>query len=245
MAGYFLAWLVISGLQGGVKFFIFLTNWSFLMWNFYLIFSAVSATVKVCLVYCYPSHAGQTATTTTLLESPMPYIDVDVPVGCCGREGDATSWYHKIQWVLFSIGVHMAVTVTILYWTVLYRGGPVDCVAINTHLVNGIVALFDIRVSGIPVRIFHFIYPTIFATAYATFTGIYFAAGGTNPNGDPYIYPVLDYGKNPGLAAVLIVVCVLVFVPLVQAVLFGIYSFRFCITKRCCDSHHPEGLTEI
>ena len=233
MAAYFLGWLVPSGLlveNGGVKYFIFLTNWCYLAWNSYLIFSAVSATVKVCLVYCYPSHAGQTATTTALLETPTPYMDVDVPVGCCGREGDATSWYHKIQWVLFYFGVHMAVVVSLLYWALLYSGGPVDGVNVNTHLVNAIIALIDVFISGIPVRILHFIYGAIFTTAYSTFTGIYFAAGGTNANGDPYIYAVLDYGSNPGSAAGWVLVVVLVIVPVVHLLLFGLHTARFWLT---------------
>lgn len=235
MAAYFFGWLIPSGLieeNGGVKYFIFLTNWCYLAWNVYLIASAISVTVKVILVYCYPSCASRGAGTTTasLLESPKPHIDIDVPIGCCGRGEDATSWYQKIQWLLYYFGVHMAVTVCILYWALLYNGGPVDGVNIHTHLLNGIIAVIDVLFSGVPVRFLHFIYPVLFGIVYAVFTGIYFAAGGTNAVGDPYVYRVLDYGNSPGTATAYVVAVVVVFIPIVHLLLFGLYSMRFWIS---------------
>ena len=248
MAAYFFGWLVPSGLletNGGVKYFIFLTNWCYLMWNAYLIVSAVSATVKVALVYLHPSHAGNTATSTSLLKSPIPHIDIDVPVGCCGREGDASSWYQKIQWVLFSIGVNMAIAASILYWALLYTGGFVDPVDIHTHLVNAVIALIDVVFSGVPVRILHFVYPVLFAITYSVFSGIYFAAGGTNSGGRPYIYSSIDYGNRPGSAAGLVLAVVLVVIPVVNLLLFGLYSARFwlthCLWARRESSASGEG----
>ena len=232
MAVYFFCWLVPSGHEGGVKFFIFLTNWSFLAWNIHLIFSAVSATITVCLVYCCPSYTGDS--TSTLMENPKPYIDIDVPIGCCGREGDATRWYHKIQWVLFNLGVNMAVVVPLLYWTLLYSGGSVDGINANTHLVNGIIALVDVSFSGVPVRVLHFIYPLMFSSAYVVFTGIYFAVDGTNVMGDPYIYPVIDYEKSPGSAAGWVLAGCLIIIPLVNLLLFFLYSVRLFITYQIC-----------
>ena len=231
MAAYFFGWLVPSGLydeNGGVKFFIFLTNWCFLAWNTHLIFSAVSATITVCLVYCCPSYAD--GSTATLLENPKPYIDIDVPTGCCGREGDATRWYHKIQWVLFNLGVNMAVVVSLLYWALLYNGGSVDGVNANTHLVNAIIALVDVIFSGVPVRVLHFIYPLLFSSAYVAFTGIYFAADGTNARGDPYIYSVIDYESSPGSAAGWVLGVCLFIVPIFHLLLFGLHSVRFWLT---------------
>ena len=140
----------------------------------------------------------------------------------------------------------MAVVVSILYWTLLYSGGPVD--NINAHLVNGIIALIDVVFSGVPVRILHFIYPAMFATAYAVFTGIYFAAGGTHPNGNPYIYPVIDYGNRPGLAVGLVVAVVLVMIPIINLMIFGLYSVRFWLTHCLWTRRESRGdgaITEI
>lgn len=229
MAVYFFAWLFPSGLygDGGPKFFIFLTNWSYLMWNSYLIISALSVTFKISTIYCckYRKRNAQ-----SLLDTPTPYIDIDRPVGCCGRENDTTSWYQKVQWLFFYLGAETAVLVSVLYWTLLYSGGPVDGVNANTHLVNGIFALIDVLFSGIPVRILHFIYPAAFAGVYVTFTGIYFAAGGTNPNGEPYIYSVIDYENSPGSATGWVLAVGLIFIPLFNMLFFGLYTARFWLT---------------
>lgn len=232
MVAYFLGWLVPSGLleaNGGRKYFIFLTNWCYLLWNSYLIISALSVTLKVVLVYCC-GYQSDSTNTQTLLNNPKPYIDIDKPVGCCARGSDATSWYHKVQWVFFYLGAEMAVVVSILYWAVIYDGEAVDGVNANTHLVNGIIALIDIFFSGIPVRVFHFIYATAFAATYAVFTGIYHATSSTNVRGDPFIYPVIDYENKPGSATGWVLAVVLVFVPLVHLLLFGVYTARFWLT---------------
>ena len=242
MAAYFFGWLIPSGLyddNGGVKYFIFLTNWCYLMWNFYLIISAISVTIKVSLVYCRGEQSGATST-QALLEHPKPYIDIDKPVGCCGRSSDATSWYQKLQWVFFYLGAEMAVIVAILYWALIYDGGRVDGVNVNTHLVNGIVALIDIFFSGIPVRILHFIYGVAFGATYIIFTGIYYAADGTNVRGDPYIYDVIDYGNNPGSATGWVLAVVFIFLPLVHLVVFGLYTVRFWLTYCLWARKEPE-----
>jgi len=93
----------------------------------------------------------------------------------------------------------MAFCVLLLYWSLLYRGGPVDGINANTHLTNGLIALVDLWVSGTPVQILHFIYLQAFGVAYAVFTGIYYVAGGTNIGGQPYVYPVLDYENGTAL----------------------------------------------
>ena len=239
MAAYFFGWLIPSGINvpnTSARYFIFLTNWCYLMWNCYLIISAISATVKVSLVYYRGERSGLTSTQAC----PKPYIDINKPVGCCGQSNDATSWYQKVQWVFFYLGAEMAVIVLILYWALIYNGGAVDGVNANTHLVNGIIALIDILFSGVPVRIFHFIYGIAFGATYVVFTGIYFAADGTNEHGDPYIYDVIDYGNNPGSATGWVLAVVLVLLPLVHLVLFGLYTVRFWLTYCLWARKEPQ-----
>ena len=237
MAAYFLPWLIKSGFDaenGETKYFIYLTNWSFLVWCGYLVVSALSATIKVIEVYCCKEKG-----TRIPRNSPgcsMVLVEGDRPVGCCDRQNDATSWYQKIQWIMFYCGTEMAIAVTILYWTVIYQGGEVSGVDANTHLVNGIFALVDIAISGVPVRIFHAIYPLMITGTYSVFTGIYYAANGTNVQGERYIYGVLDYDESPGTAAGWILGTVLVLLPLLHMAAFGLYSARLWISYCLCGS---------
>ena len=52
IALFFLIWLFFAGFHsdnGGPKFFIFLTNWSFLVFNAHLVWSAISVTLSYFL----------------------------------------------------------------------------------------------------------------------------------------------------------------------------------------------------
>ena len=138
----------------------------------------------------------------------------------------------------------MAIVVTILYWSLLYRGGSVDPADVHTHGVNAAIALIDIIFSGVPVRILHFIYPVLFGITYSVFSGIYFAAGGTNARGDPFIYSVLDYGNSPGSAAGWVLAISLVVLPIVNLLLFGLYSVRFWLTHCLWARRETSGSGE-
>ena len=239
MAAYFLPWLIKSGFDsenGEAKYFIFLTNWSFLVWCGYLVVSALSATTKVIEVYCCREKCTRAPKNRNSLECSIVLVESDRPVGCCDGQSDATSWYQKIQWITFYLGTEMAVTVTILYWMVIYQGGQVSGVSANTHLVNGIFALVDFAISGVPVRILHVIYPIMLTGTYGVFTGIYYAANGTNIHGEHYIYGVIDYDERPGTAAGWVLGTVLVLLPLLHMALFGMYSARLWINYYLCGS---------
>ena len=79
------------------------------------------------------------------------------------------------------------------------------------------------------------------------FSAIYFAAGGTNPLDEgPYVYPVLDYGNNPGAAAgiaiVLIVGALIGFITL-----FVLGWIRDAIYSRisCCFREFPKEMYDL
>ena len=245
IAGYFSGWLVPSGLypaNGGVKFFIFLTNWSFLAFILHLIVSALSSTTKAISVYCCNKSDKDTQ---TLLEkrSLLMYIDIDKPVGCCGcqLQSDETTWYQKIHWVLFYVGIETALIVSILYFSLIYEGGEIDGVNANTHLINAIVALIDIFISGIPVRVLHFYTTLSFSATYIVFTGIYHAAGGTNVQDDSFIYSVIDYGNNPGSALGWALGVTFGIVPLCHLAVYGLYSIRFWLTYYLWKRLEPQS----
>jgi hypothetical protein len=156
-----------------------------------------------------------------------------------------------IQWVLFTLGVQAAATVLILYWSLLYRGGTVDEYNAHYHLINGIVGAIDLWVSGLPIRFLHFYMLQLLSGVYISFTGIYYAAGGTGYNGTSYIYPPIDYAENPSLAAGL---CIGVFlcIPILHFLYYGMYMARYwlvyLIYGRQCQplaSHAPEYDEEL
>lgn len=204
------------------SFFIYLTNWSFLILNVYLLYAALSTTVEFFKVYvCCRHHYN-----APRFERDIDEFDVIEPKGCFSREYNQIRWHHMIQWVLHTLGTQAAVCVVVLYWSLLFRGGEVGLSDGHVHLGNGILSVVDALVSGVPVRLLHFYMIQIYAASYASFTGIYYVAGGTGFNGTSYIYPPLDYERNPGFAAGLCI-GVIILVPLLHLAFYGLYMSRY------------------
>lgn len=240
LALYYLAWLIVGGVQStGPKFFIYLTNWALMVWVAYLLTAALCTTtnffrVNFCCEKCLVD-LNRPQTPSELL--------ISTPVGCCGITSDGINWYDKIHWLLFTIATGVTLTVVLLYWPLVYTpDSSIDGLNINSHLTNGIMALLDVWISSTPVRILHMIYLQAFGAAYITFSGIYFAANGTNDQGQPFIYSALDYGNSPGLAAGIVVAVVLVMLPIIHLIFYLQYVFRVgCLhlVHRCCRAKHP------
>ncbi len=219
LVGYFISWLVISGIAatGEPKWLIYLTNWAFTVFVVYLIVAAFSVTVKFFTVHCGNSDLSTDRATD---------YQFNKPTGCCGN--NQLSWYQMVHWFCFTIGGEVAPMILVLYWAVLYSpGSPLDGVSLNTHLINGIVSIADLIFTGVPISLLHIIYPVAFSATYTAFTGVYFAANGTNPSDEPFIYPVLNYGAAPLTASLYSVLIALVFVPFMHLVYYCIFLIRF------------------
>ena len=75
--------------------------------------------------------------------------------------------------------------------------------------------LLDLAVTCRPMRLLHCGHPVLLGLGYLAFrylpgtshhtvlpgSVIYWSLGGTDPYGDPWIYPMLDWGQAPGAAA--------------------------------------------
>ncbi|VDO15891.1 unnamed protein product [Rodentolepis nana] len=93
------------------------------------------------------------------------------------------------------------------------------------HTIPAITVFLDVCVNGLPIRLFHTIYPMIYGVIYVTFSYIYYNAGHNKP-----IYPVLDWskpGKAASVSATVIAVCVVV-----QFVLYLLYIGRITLSAR-------------
>lgn len=210
MALYFLSWLIVSGVEsGGPLYLIFLTNWAFITYNMYLIISALSTTTKFLTVHFICSREDDDF-------SRSSEFVIKKPAGCCGAMDNRLSWYQMVHWLFFTLGNELALVILILYWSLLYSGGPIDGISANTHLVNGLVAVVDFGVTGVPINLFHFVYLTAYGAIYGLFTGLYFVGTG----GD-VVYPsVLDYNNSIGFAVGVVVGVVLVGLPLIHIIVF-------------------------
>lgn len=234
---YFLGWMVPSGIDdanGGAKYFIYLTNWSFLLFNAYLLVSAIAVTLQFVVHYSYDNENLSRADLSERRNNLHGKRQV-IRILFGADYTHEVVWYQKVQWVLIVIGLEMAVAVPLLYWAVVYDSShTLDGENLNVHLVNGVVALFDICFSGMVIRLLHVIYILFLGVAYAIFSGIYYAADGTNARNEPYIYPAIDYGDKLGQALLYVFLIVLVFLPLLHTVIYAIYGTRQWLVKTIC-----------
>ena len=140
----------------------------------------------------------------------------------------------KIQWPLFTVGTEFAVAITLLYWTLFYephsKHNFFSIDSLHIHLINGILAIVDLWMSGVPVRVYHALHSVLFAISYVVFTGVYYAAGGTDPAGNSFIYPFLNYESSPGSAIGLGIVCALVLTTSIHFVFYLQFIIRNWIT---------------
>ena len=155
-------------------------------------------------------------------------------------------WYQKVQWLLITLGLEMAIGVSVLYWAVVYRSShDLNGVNLNTHLVNGVIALFDICFSGIIIRLLHFVYLFFLGVVYVIFTGIYYAADGTNAQHEPYIYSAIDYGDRLGRALLYVFLIVLIFLPVLHTAVYAVSGTRQWLVKRICKRESEnEAISE-
>ena len=86
--------------------------------------------------------------------------------------------------------------------------------------------VMDTSLSAIPVRFLHFLYVFLYILIYLVFTVIYWLLGGTGYQGNSYIYKGLDYDNFEPIIVGLMVVSLLVVLPVLHLVLFGITKLR-------------------
>jgi len=98
----------------------------------------------------------------------------------------------------------IAFTITVIYWTALYRGGLTAFpfyLEFNVHAIQSLIAFIDIIVSSRPWRPLHFYCPLTFAIIYAIFQVIYVVVvGGLDEKGHDYIYSILKWQTDPAQA---------------------------------------------
>ncbi|XP_075151371.1 protein rolling stone-like [Haematobia irritans] len=185
------------------KWFIYLTNWGFLLCMYISLFSALLVTIY----HIKPNFFGNS---TKLL---------------------------KFYWASYWSVLVVATVITFMYWLFIFptdNANASDLYNLWAHGFNSILMVLDHMLVAFPTRLLHFIYPLALGVIYAIFSIIYYYAGGLDPNGNAYIYEILDWSK-PGWAALIVIGCV-VLVLVFCFLLFCLYKLRSYIYCKCRHS---------
>ncbi|XP_071489500.1 protein rolling stone-like [Diadema antillarum] len=214
--GYFLYNFILSVRPGGPfggYYFIYLTNWGFIILLAYLFCALWNLIV---FMVCQRNDRN---------------IDEDIP------------WYffQRGQWFLFNIYATSSILISVLYWGAIHVPGAVGLYYdINFHLLNGLVALVEIFLTATVVRVLHFIYPFCLGVAFVAFSGIYWAAMGTDEEGNRYIYPILDYSDRAALASGAAVGACFAVILIHVLVVWGFHKLKLLLVSKLCPSCSPN-----
>lgn len=115
------------------------------------------------------------------------------------KEASGMPILFKIYWMLHNSTLVLSIVISLIYWSVLYQGEPIDATNAMTHITNSVLMFIDLLIVAYPIRLMHVIQPIAFGMSYLVFSVIYHFLGGTNMEDKPYIYAVIDWSK-PELA---------------------------------------------
>ncbi|XP_066297439.1 protein rolling stone-like [Branchiostoma lanceolatum] len=208
----FLVWHLYDSFSRDTLYFTKADNWGYLLLVVYFIWALVLA----CVGYCR-KHSSEVI--------PLPN-ETEKEAKPEGR----LPWYFQVQWLLFNMSFTVAFFVLFAYNGLVIKG-EFNIQDVAVHILNSVVALLDTLVCGIHVRLLHVVYPMCFGLLYVVFVLIYWGAGGTDAKGNPYVYSIIDFSGDPGLAAGVCVGLVFLAVPLSHLFVYLLYRLR-CVLVR-------------
>lgn len=155
-------------------------------------------------------------------------------------EQDELSWYHKLQWVLFTMAISSISQVTISFWALdAPTKTPEEIftpIGLYIHAVVVLLCLLDLFMDAFPIRLLHFVYAFLFVFAYGVLNLSLYWSGANGA-----VYSVLDWDNNTGLAAGILAGVVFVMPVVLQPVFFGLYHVRVAIYKRVVQPETSSG----
>lgn len=141
-------------------------------------------------------------------------------------------------WVLRNCTAVAALVVSLLFWCVLFPAiKKTSWTDVHCHAVNSFLVLLDLTLTHVPYYFKHGWMPFLYLVLYLLFSVVYWAEGGTDPEGDPYIYEPLDY-DHPGAATGLVLAVVFLVVPFVHV---SLYAYTRCLSQGLCQACFGEG----
>lgn len=103
----------------------------------------------------------------------------------------------KLYWLVTTLSTVVCVSLSCIYWPLIYNGRDKGLNDSLTHAGNAIVLFVDfIFINAHPPRLGHFVYPLSFGAFYSLFSLAYTLLGGTDRDGNNFIYSVVDWRGN-------------------------------------------------
>lgn len=169
---------------------------------------------------------------TLAIDTTIQAINVILHFKRISEEGDPTypsmPPLIRVSWVLSNITGSLHLFITLAYWITVYpyrSDEHLNEIGVNTHIMPCFYILIDTLTTATPRRLLHAYQPSLFLTTYVLFNLTYFLCGGVDYLGRPALYPVLDWTR-PGSTVGIISAVLLLVIPVLHAILCGLYAAR-------------------
>jgi len=138
-------------------------------------------------------------------------------------------FYAQVNWFMWDLLIPTTFLVFVLYFALVveWDDPPTEVLPYLTHGANFILMMSDVWLARKPYFLTHGIYFAAFAVIYVLFTYVYFQLGGTNCDGDPYLYKVLQWGDNFDGAKTITGIILFIVVPITNLIFWVLVSFCF------------------
>ncbi|CAI9737372.1 Hypothetical predicted protein [Octopus vulgaris] len=235
----FIAWIIADVIDETEKFykdrfwiwFIFATNWSFVLLTLTTIVEAIC-----CTYYCVAARGllGKYRYNKQNIDAHY-FQSMPIPL--------------KVLWLLYNLAANTAIVITISYWSYIFFMEHSKFLMTNMskmkHMLNTVYVILDLMIASRPIRIFHMLFPVMLGSIYAIFNATYFLNDGTILDGRHYAYNVLNWN----VPAEAIVTCILCIAQTIfsQIVLYHLAAARVWLHSRFYEPHEqlPEHDSEM
>lgn len=188
----------------------------FLVWSIQVMIANLIETPEPKVFWlAYLTHWGLLL---TVLYQTLSFLRAILPVS-----QEPVKFLTRFAWGTFTTAANVEVIITLLYWTLDYKGGPVSYLNIMRHGIFMLEIWIDgFIINRIPIRLKQVLWVYILSAAYLTWTGIQAASGIGNPNrndsnpatDDDAIYGVMNWTKRPAAAAVVTILILVIGIPI-------------------------------
>ncbi|XP_028514315.1 uncharacterized protein LOC110237085 [Exaiptasia diaphana] len=142
---------------------------------------------------------------------------------------------YQVYWLLFYISSNTSILLTLGYWYNILEDDSSFYNSLTKHVITMVLIVIEFLFSRIPVYLSHMIYPLVFTISYNVFALLYWAAGGTDPDGRNYIYDVLNYNRISFKQVIVPTLTVALLQPLIHVGFLVVAFVRNGIDDKLCQ----------
>mmetsp|Transcript_28270 Transcript_28270/g.41769 ORF Transcript_28270/g.41769 Transcript_28270/m.41769 type:complete len:278 (+) Transcript_28270:40-873(+) len=153
------------------------------------------------------------------------------------------TWLVNSAWLMYSLGINNGLIVFIIFWATEYNPDSyvLDYWQVSAHGIFFLLTFLDgMLINRTPIRVKHVLWTQLWGLLFVIWTIIFTVAGIDNPfkpdDESQALYNVLDWENNPGFAAGLSAILLLVGVPLIHSMF---WTFSLC--RRCYIEEEDNG----